>query len=111
MITSRKVRDGVTRMSRCGMRSLTWCRQNRYVCAECEDCTLIYRYCRHKNKEEDGVMLRHCSRCGMYRPIKYFSRRINHMRGKTYVGYRSVCNFCLSEQYYEKKNAALAAKK
>ena len=111
MIKTKKVSKGVTLLSRCGMRSLSWCRSNRYTCPECGDCTLISRYTRDKNiTDEDGTVLRKCSRCGKYRPLSRYSRRQYSRGDKVYEGYRSICNFCLSEMYYERKNAALAAK-
>ena len=52
------------RFSKCGERSVHWCRKFRDVDEHCKGCTLIKNHVRHNVKVEDGITLRRCSVCG-----------------------------------------------
>ncbi len=97
--------------AKCGERSLYWCRTFRDKEDKCKDCTLIKSHVRHNMKEVNGEVLRRCTICGEFLPLRLFYLRYAQRQTKkglrTYVAYSSYCRLCIAKKYQQQKKIKL----
>lgn len=86
------------KVSWCGEYSYSYCLYARNIYPHCMECEVVKTHGRNNMKvDKDGNVIRRCSCCKEWYPVRLFYKRKIPYKDKIYTIYNSRCKFCTSK--------------